>query len=106
MKLNILGTDYEYELTSDTKDASLCGCDGYCDAYSKRIAIEVDHNRIDPMQTKNIDDLVKKVIRHEITHGFIFESGMCELAENELVVDWFAWMAPKLFKTFQEMDAL
>ena len=35
-KINILGTEYEYDLTTERQDVFLYGINGYCDAYEKR----------------------------------------------------------------------
>lgn len=106
MKLNILGTEYEFDITTDTKDIRLCDSDGYCDAYEKRIAIENEHNEQAPGSIKDFDALRKKVKRHEIIHAYFFESGLTDYAKNEQLVDWIAWQFPKLLKTFNEIDAL
>lgn len=106
MKINILGTEYDFVATTDTKDEKLCRCDGYCDGYEKHIAIETAHNQNDPYSTKNLDALVKRVKRHEIVHAFLFESGLMEYAENETIVDWIAWQFPKLLESFKETEAI
>lgn len=48
-----------------------------------------------------------KVIRHELVHAFILESGLCECctwAENEELVDWIARQFPKMNKVFSELN--
>ena len=61
--------------------------------------------------TDNIDGFKKSVLRHEIVHAFLFESGLdmqsgeCESwANNETMVDWFAIQYPKIQKVFQELS--
>ena len=61
----------------------------------------------------NMDFYMKKVIRHEIIHAFALESGLRESsletaswAVNEEMVDWFARQGPKIYKAWQEADAL
>lgn len=106
MKLNILGTEYDFDVTSNTKDTRLFENDGYCDAYEKRIAIEGEHNESAPGSIKDFESLRKKVKRHEIIHAYFYESGLENYADNELFVDWIAWQSPKLFETFKSVDAL
>ena len=67
---------------------------------------------------ETIDDIdctanQQRVIRHEIVHAFLMESGLAESsnaadswATNEEMVDWFARMSPKIFKVYQELDIL
>ena len=106
MNINILGTDYVYDLTSDTKDSRLCGNDGYCDAYEKRISIENQQNENDPASINNFNSLKRKVKRHEIIHAYLYESGLREYANNEQLVDWIAWQFPKLLETFKEIGGI
>lgn len=106
MKLNILGTEYSYELTTDKKDAGLSDTNGYCDIYEKRIAIETEYNENMPGMTKNTNELQKRVKRHECIHAFLFESGMRTWAEDESFVDWMAVQFPKLLKIFQQIEAI
>lgn len=53
-------------------------------------------------------------LRHEITHAFMYESGLgsCALnaelpwSENEEMIDWFAIQSPKIYKVFRELMLL
>lgn len=105
MKLSILGTEYDFDITSDKEDTRLCDCDGYCDAYEKRIAIENEHNEKAPGSIKDFQSLRRKVKRHEIVHAFFHESGLADYARNEQLVDWIAWQFPKLLEAFKAVDA-
>lgn len=106
IKLNILGTEYDYEITTDKIDTRLCENDGYCDSYERRIAVEGEHNENAPGSIKNFDELRRKVKRHEIVHAYFHESGLQDYAKNELIVDWIAHQFPKMLKTFKQIDAL
>ena len=53
------------------------------------------------------------MLRHEIIHAFLFESGLeCNSlktynwAENEEMVDWFAIQSPKIFILYKELNIL
>lgn len=57
---------------------------------------------------KKLDLLGLKVIRHELIHAFIYESGLSnenKWAENEELVDWIAIQFPKLKKCFEKIWA-
>lgn len=102
--LNVLGTEYriEYALLRDSDD-------GFCDYTSKHIVVRSDNVNC----LENFELLQKKVLRHEIIHAFLAESGLQSNFEHpnrwgheELMVDWIAIMFPKLQTAFQEADAL
>ena len=103
MKINILGAEYDFEVTTETKEERLYLCNGYCDGYEKQIAIESIY---DERGTKNVNELVKRVKRHEIIHAFLFESGLLTLAENEQIVDWISWQFPMMLKAFKSVNAI
>lgn len=109
MKVNVLGTDYTVTVTNEDEDPRLTDCDGICDDTTKEILVE-DYSNADPLASKrNLSVQRKKVIRHEITHAFLFESGLAEnsdWAQNEELVDWIAMQGPKLCDAWREAGAL
>ena len=53
---------------------------------------------------------MNRVLRHEIIHSYLEESGLAASsnmssawAHNEEMVDWLAIQSPKIFVTFQEV---
>ena len=109
-RLYILGTEYSLQYLSSKEDKKLENLDGYTDFYLKRIVVEKDfENRLfDETKIKNYQN---KILRHEIIHAFLFESGLeCNSlkvynwAENEEMVDWFAIQSPKIFDIFNDLD--
>lgn len=109
-KVHILGT--EYTIKFDVPDAELPeNADGYMDFSIKTIGIaqfEKGRNSI-----KDLDSYIKKVLRHEIIHAFLYESGMWNNSgstdawgQDETITDWIAIQSPKLFKAFEEADCL
>lgn len=110
--VNILGTEYTIEERTIKQDKLLNDCDGYCDKTSKEIVISICDK--DNCELHNPEWYRRKLIRHEIIHAFLFESGLHECANwevkdsshNEQIVDWFAIQSPKIFKVFQELDIL
>lgn len=109
LDLDILGAAYRiYERPKDS-DPILADCDGYTDWTSKTIVVQSD-------MSGTLGDLGKyrqKVLRHEITHAFLFESGLAECAHtessgafNEQLVDWIAWQGPKLIEAWKKAGCL
>ena len=107
--VHILGTEYTILKRSEKDDKRLNNCDGYCDWTTKQIVVEQEMNG----NLGDMDCYMKKVLRHEIVHAFALESGLHECsgetdawAANEAMVDWFARQGPKIYKAWQEADAL
>lgn len=109
-KVNILGTEYAimYDVAPEDMPEN---CDGAMDHSTKTIVVaKMEPNR---NSVKDLEDYKKKVIRHEITHAFLYESGCwgCSGATDawgmdETVTDWIAIQSPKLFKAFQDVGCL
>lgn len=107
MTVNILGTEYTVIVGRKGLPESM---DGLCDDTVKIIRAE-DYKayKKTPDTKQNLDVQARKVLRHEIIHAFLFESGLAEnsdWAQNEEIVDWIAIQAPKLVKAWQEVGAL
>lgn len=111
-KINILGTEYILEYRSFKKDKKLENLDGYTDSLLKLIIIEDDFENRNFLKEK-IKIYQNKVLRHEIIHAFLYESGLdCNTnksynwAENEEMIDWFAIQSPKIYKIYKEKELL
>ena len=108
-KVNILGTEYTIEVVPKQDDTFLEKCDGYCDKTSKRIVVAT---KPDDCEIEIFEEYQKKVMRHEIIHAFLIESGLQEnfkhdkWGHDETTVDWFAIQFPKMLKVFEEADCL
>lgn len=110
--VSVLGTEYRVFLdVPETEDELLKKYDGYCDKTSHRIAV------CERSQESDLDDFVeykKRVIRHEIIHAFLFESGLAGDSvwhvagqeHPEQTVDWIACQFPKMLKAFQTVGAI
>ena len=109
MKVNVLGTEYKIvKGVKESDDPKLRrGGDGYCDFTTKKIVIAemiADDNTVEDM-----DCYKKNVIRHELVHAFLYESGLdtcSDWARNEEIVDWIALQSEKMFKVFEELEIL
>lgn len=101
MKVNILGTDYEIKYETRMENPKLINANGLCEFWAKQIII--DKIEPDPENFKNITEFEKKVIRHEIIHAFLGESGLYQYMEDETLVDWIAVQFRKIEEIFKEL---
>lgn len=112
MKINILGSKWKITRLTEEEDPILETSDGYCDHSIKTIVLRKMH--LDADSLKDLEAYGKKVLRHEIVHAFLFESGLSDnafipyssWAKNEEMVDWIAIQGPKIYKAWQEAEAL
>ena len=107
----ILGTQYNIKLISEADDPMLKTLGGYTDHTAKKIVVKLIEKKSDSVQ--NLSDYTKNIMRHEIIHAFLFESGLVACAngidcwsQNEEMIDWFAYQSPKIFKLFQQLNCL
>ena len=94
--VNILGTEYKVFFREEKDEPKLKNADGY-----------IDHS------IKDLKSYSKKVLRHEVIHGFLYESGLWNNSGNveawgrsEEITDWIAIQFPKMLKAFQEVGCL
>lgn len=103
--INILGTKYKIIISNEKKNKKLIDANGLCEQYAKQIILDdFSHAEKDIMIVDNLQGFKDKVLRHEIIHAFIGESGLRNntgWAENEEMVDWFAIQYPKIKKVFE-----
>lgn len=110
--VNILGTDYEiYMNVPTTADKTLERCEGYCDKTTKRLVIGKLGNECnlgEPME------YIKYVVRHEVIHAFLFESGIggdtvwdIDGQEHpEHMVEWFGMQFPKIAAVYETLGVM
>lgn len=108
MKLNILGTEYEIIRNASVEEyPKLKNCDGYTDQSIKQIVIPEFVK--DDMSEEDLEYYTKKVLRHEIVHAFMYESGLdsnSEYAKNEELIDWIAIQFEKMLAIFIDLDVI
>lgn len=112
MTVNILGTEYTLEIKKPGEDKKLDTCDGYCDWTTHYIAVLTPEQNDDSVAEMQV--YTKKVMRHEITHAFLFESGLMQHtnqgqdggAFDEQFVDWISIQGPKIYAAWQKACAL
>lgn len=115
IKIDILGTEYTIEYKDILLDNKLDELEGYTDLYKKHIVIgnieDRDYFKNEPLEKIRI--IKNKILRHEIVHAFLFESGLTSnsnrsysWAENEEMVDWFAIQSPKIYEVYKELRCI
>jgi len=100
-KKNKRGFEITKEEELEKENLILYQHDGWCDFYKKEIIIEKTL-----FENENFYKRGYEVLRHEIIHAFIFESGLnvnCDWAKNEELVDWIALQFPKLNKCMEKL---
>lgn len=105
-KIGVLGTEYTIHFRDERDDQKLNDCDGYCDPTIHAIVID-KYSTPETMDCDDLRALIRQVIRHELVHAFLFESGLgacSEWAQNEEMVDWIARQFPKMLKAFQTLN--
>lgn len=117
-KINVLGTEYKIETHKVSEDSYLeeNKLSGYCGEDSKLIVIAdmSEEKYFSGMDELEREAYRKRVLRHEIMHAFLNESGLSDSsnqyggawAKNEEMVDWFAIQSPKIFKIYSELGLL
>jgi hypothetical protein len=83
---------------NETLDKKLKGKAGYADWTAKRICLDEDNLKKDKNSLENLHLYANDVLRHEIVHAFIEESGLSDQYQNETIVEWIAKMAPKILE--------
>ena len=113
-QVNILGTKYKILFSSEREDVKLKDISGYCDYSIKLIVVKkIEEQDKTIMDLGDLDRIANRVLRHEIIHAFMYESGLwcntvgCEnWATNEEMTDWFAIQSPKIFKVYKKLEVL
>lgn len=109
-KVNVLGSEWSVMFGTEKEYPNLSEMDGYADFSTHQIVIDTMEKADGQIGSKgDMTAYKKQVIRHEIIHAFLYESGLeaCSItsdnwAVNEEMVDWFAIQSPKIFKLFYE----
>lgn len=104
MTVNILGTRYKILYLSPAQDKYLDTADGYTDKSSKKIVITTRN-----LELEDFAAYQRKILRHEIIHAFLYESGLGEnfshpdYGHDELYVDWIAIQWPKINAVYTKL---
>ena len=108
-KLLVLGVEYIVKEQSQNENPILADCDGYSDWTTKEIVVAREAEGT----LGDMESYIKKVLRHEIVHAFLVESGLHECsgkvdawATNETMVDWIARQGQKLYLAWKDVGCL
>lgn len=119
-KVSILGVWYAIDIVE--QDFGFKGhpaAGGFTDLQQKRIVLRDKRDwecyKEDPNGSAILRTKMKKTLRHEIVHAFLYESGLSGnsrisavegWARNEEMVDWIALQGPKIIQAWEESGAL
>lgn len=104
IKINVLGTEYDVEFLDERDEAmKALNADGYTDFSIKSIKVLKNKEEDDATKQKDRIKYQNRVLRHELIHAFLFESGIDDGMQfhNEECVDFFAMQYEKLAKIFE-----
>lgn len=116
LKIDVLGTPYDVVLLDYKNDPYFekNSSDGYCDCVEKRIVI--CNMQTFPTWDESeayCREYEKTILRHELIHAFLNESGLRESAHatktwamDEEMVDWLAIQIPKIVKAMKEAGCI
>ena len=105
--VNILGTEYKvlFNVPYEEMPEDADGCMDQSIRTIKIAQFESDRNSI-----KDLESYRRKVLRHEVIHAFLYESGLWNNSGNvtawgqsEEITDWIAIQFPKIHKVFVEL---
>ena len=105
--VDVLGSKYKIIKSDMVQHPKLERAAGYCDFNIHTIVVDTFPNP-DQDATEDMEAYKNKVLRHELVHAFLRESGLStnSWADNEEIVDWIAIQASKLFKVFKELNLI
>lgn len=109
-KVDILGSEWSVKFGNEKEYPNLTSVDGYTDSSTREIVVDDMEASQGQIGAKaDLKSYNKQVVRHEIIHAFLIESGLDSnsnsadsWAANEEMVDWLAIQSPKIFKLFYE----
>lgn len=107
MRVNILGTEYRIEQRKVDEDPLLETRLGYCDNTTKTIVI--GELRPELGSSSDMEVARRQIVRHEIVHAFLFESGLdssSDWGRDETLVDWIALQFPKIKTVFERAECI
>lgn len=117
-EVNILGTEYTISFVKISeceylKEKHFCGS---CNSITKEILIgdASEEEFFDKLSPKEQEIVTKEIMRHEIIHAFMNESGLQDnslqycsgWAKNEEMIDWIAIQFPKMLQVFKEAECI
>ena len=108
-QVSILGSNWDIHESDEIQEPRLVSADGFCDDSAKEIFVDSLEKIDKSCAKKNLESHKKKVLRHEITHAFLCESGLAECSDwamNEEMVDWIARQGLKLYEAWKQAECV
>lgn len=113
----ILGTEYTIETHKVSEDKFMEDNQfaGYCAEETKRIVVaDMSEEKYFCLDKNEQEIYRKRVLRHEIIHAFLNESGLSDDAsktdgawsKHEEMVDWIAIQFPKIAAVYKELGIM
>ena len=108
--VGILGSEWRICFLHQEDDKYLKNADGYTDKTVRKIVVTAFQT--EDSELGDWDSYMKKNLRHEILHAYLYESGLGEnfthpdYGHDELMIDFVAIQFPKILTTFEEAEAL
>lgn len=104
--VDILGVEYDFVRNADPVEYPIMDIRdamGYAEVNGKRIIIGELIPEVGGAE--DISEAVDETMRHEIIHGFVYESGLYfpSVEEEERIVTWIARMFPRLLRSFRQI---
>lgn len=90
--IDVLGIKYKVRFVNEIKG----GKNGLTEFYKREIRIKIRASEI----------AVNYILRQELLHAFIFESGRKEMALNEAFVDTMTILFSRITSAINELDAM
>lgn len=114
LKINILGSIWDISFKTEATDPKLEKVSGYADPSIRSIVVYDFPRKIDdPLSMAGLSVYQNKILRHELIHAFLYESGFDgesngaeHWAENEEMIDWIALQLPKIVEACRELRCL
>ena len=102
----ILGAVWTVRSATETEEPRLDGVNGFTDWTTRTIYLEKNTQG----NLGSIEIYMNQVIKHEVVHAFMFESGLGDAFEHkdygqeETIVDWFAFQMGKIANVVMEIQ--
>lgn len=118
MNVSILGTEYKITVKKyqEYEAFEREHCNGFCDEMKHEIILcdMATYPNFEHESADFLDLVQKQVLRHEIVHAFLAESGLSECAaiysgawaKFEEMVDWIANQGPKIYAAWAAAGAI
>ena len=103
-EVKILGTVYGLYIDYAVDNPKLQTTNAYVEPWTKKLVFEPQTK--DARTVEAVSEYVAKVVRHEIVHAMLNESGLPLYSQDEPLVEWIAYQLPQLSRACKEATDL